>query len=401
MDNQMVKSSEYNREKIIKQIEIFYETGKYEQVIEKSLELLQEDAEDLEVLYYLTSSYIFLKYFDEAEENIKHIIHEYPENTTGYLLMGQLCCETSKFDEAISYFEQCLKIDPENGYSYRGIAFAMIRSSNFHRSVRVFPKFSLKPEFVAHLQQAMNYLHLAMEYDPENSYDLILMAECYDYLRQPDKSFEYARQAILLDPASDTAHTYLAFFHLMYGDLQDARFHCEQVLMQNPNHRRALEILNEIKTYETNTEKYYQSQFKYWNSICKCHPNNTDYLRKVIELKLSFGKHQPIMELKKYMKLKQEDWEMQITYGKVLYDKKSYVRAKQHFKKLHQKYPVNPYVQDWLDTLSNVNWLKQYVLPVPRILFKTILYVIIAICVMIYLIVLGLFKLIFRKGRKS
>lgn len=359
MDHHM-ETTNYNREKMIKQIEVYYNTRKFEKVIEKSLELLQENPEDLEVLYYLCDSYIALDHFDEAEECIQKIMRDYPESPVGYSLMGEYYLKKEKYDEAIPYFEQCISINPETGFFYRCIASALISGSYYRKRVHWFPKLRLKQEEVDRILRAIDYLNLSIEYDPEILNNFILMANAYDLLFQTEISYEYAQKALLLDPTSVEAHAFLAFFQIVYGDLQNARFHCEQILMYEPNDGRALEFLNEIKIYETDTEKYYNTQIQYWSFRSRFYPTNTHYLQKLINIKLSYGKHQPINELKKYLKLKPEDLEMQITYGKALYDKKYYLKAEQHFKKLQQDNPANPYIQDWLDTLSKIPRKEKY-----------------------------------------
>lgn len=357
MDHHYGKTTDFKKE-----IEVLFQKQQYEEVINQSLALLEEDNKDKDGLYYLSLSYIRLQYFEEAEKSIQQFVEIYPNTACAHMLMGVFCNETKQFDEAVFHLEQCVSMNPDNATYHYHLGHVLInQNKTTQRFVRYFPKASLQPNIEVRVKRAIHHLNIANDADPNNPNILLELAKCYVGLMDVFKSFEYYQKTYLLNPELFDVldHNNLAFYYLIHGNLHKARFHCAQALMQKPNNESALNRIQEIKMYEGNEKKYQNSLILYWSIYTEYNPNHLDYLLKVIDLKLSYGKEQPIKELKKYLKLKPEDIEKQIAYGKALYDQKKYSKAERHFKILQQKHPENPNIKEWLDTLSNFNWVKK------------------------------------------
>nr|WP_106780316.1 tetratricopeptide repeat protein [Lysinibacillus timonensis] len=358
--NNEVEVSEW-REKIINQILAYYETGKYEEVIDCSLDLLKDDFEDWDGLFYISRSYLALERYDEANQSIRQFLTAYPDVPEGFMLMGELCSETGQYNEAISNFEQCISMDPEDGYYYYYLAKTIIWEVESSRSRRRFSYLKSSQSDSPRIMKAIDNVTIAIQYIPDDPDFYLCLAHCYDMLRKPEEAYEFISKTINLDPTSTNAHLLLASYHLNNGDLNTASSHCKQALMQEPNNNYAIELQDEINSFETDVKQYYLHRVQYWLRICKAYPTHAANWLQVIRIKLEYGKHKPIKELKKYLKLSPDDWDMQITYGKVLYDDKRYLSATQHFQMLNQANPVNPFVREWINTLSRVPWLKKYV----------------------------------------
>ena len=78
------------------------------------MEILKEEANSPEALYYLSLLYVGQGYFDIASETLHRLTHNRPGMRDAYFILGLADAQRGQFAEAVDSFNQALKIAPDN-----------------------------------------------------------------------------------------------------------------------------------------------------------------------------------------------------------------------------------------------------------------------------------------------
>ncbi|WII40139.1 tetratricopeptide repeat protein [Paenibacillus thiaminolyticus] len=345
--------------------------GRHEKAIASAAEMLRYFPQHEGALYLMSLCYLRMERYGEAENTARELLAAHPGAEAGLDLMGMLCYETGDFRQAADYFEQCVGLNPESPYYRKWLARAWYQGLDRDRAFQRFG-YRFRPDYGSQVNKAIAMLHEALRLEPDSEAQF-LISLCYEALRIPEKEFEHLKEGILLDPEHINLHVRLACHYMMYGDLGSAQSHCELALMLDPNYSDALTVEQTIDAYRQNAKTYYNAKKQYWKAICRIHPAEADHWRLAAQIQLDYGAR-PLKELRTYLKLEPSDLEMQVTYGKLLYDDKQYLSAERHFRKLDTDYPGNVHIHSWLDTLSQMNRIKLYSAPVRRWLYRCLIH---------------------------
>jgi len=103
---------------------------KFASAIEYFDKVLEIDPENLEALLAKASSYTEWgkskeKYYDTSENLYASILEYYPNNTRALTGMGYVLSEQLEFGKALFYYNQSLKIDPDNINAQAGKSFVL------------------------------------------------------------------------------------------------------------------------------------------------------------------------------------------------------------------------------------------------------------------------------------
>jgi len=347
-----------------------FKADKYEEVISLSLDLLRDNPDDWDALHMQARSFLFLRQYEDAEACIKQILAAYPNEESGLELMGDFCSARGEYDEAASFYEQCIEKNPEEPNYRLDLARALYNGRDPDNAFIRWPRARLTSEHVSRISKAINHLLEANQLRPEHDGQFRLLGQCYQTLSKPIESFDCYQTALVLNPTLAENHVYMAYHYINMGDLRSARSHIEQALMLDSEHVGGQNMMEILVENEQDPKKYYRFLVEYHGLLCSFYPKDPENWLRLVRTKLDYGKDHPVKELKAYVKLKPEDWEMQFAYGKVLYEDKRYFSAIRHFKQLDRLNPGNIHIQSWLQTLSNVNKAKACFHALGRSLFR-------------------------------
>ncbi|MFM1655069.1 tetratricopeptide repeat protein [Brevibacillus sp. B_LB10_24] len=384
------------REQMYERLYGLYNRAKYEEAIASSYELLRENPQDAVVLYLQAMAYRRLKQYEEAEESARQILAAYPDMAAGLDVMGQICSDKDEFDQAAVFFERCIEREPESP-SYRySLASALYNGLDRNRATgRLWSRNEIQPAYLSRVNRAIEMLHEANRLQPDDPQQYRLLGLCFDALGKPAEALEHLKTAIVLDSAQAGIHANLAFLYMRYGDLRSAKSHSEQALMLDPHLEEGLNAQQTLDAYQQNPKEYYRLLKNYWKQLCSVYPEDPANWLTAIQLQLEFGIDRPIKELKAYLQLKPEDLEMQVTYGKMLYEEKRYLAAVRHFRELERLFPDNAAIQSWLETLSRIGKSKLYTTPIWKGLYRCLIhypYLLLILLLGIIFAIFGLFK---------
>lgn len=357
------------RERMYDTVNALYRARRYEDVLESVQDILAEDANDLLALFYRSRSLLCLGQLEEAETSARHMLAVDPDNVDGLSLMGDIHSDRGELDEAAGYYEQCIAKNPENvDYRY-ALARVVLNGIDRDRMYKQFPFRGLRPEAMSRLQRGMDVLQEANRLFPGGSAGHWMLGKCYVWLGKPDEAIEHLRTAVVLNPSDAGAHAGLANYFINYGDLAAAQSHCEQALALDPHSADGLYLIDRLKKFRQDQKSYYRQLVDYHRWLCGLYPDDAANWLRLAKTKQSFGQELPLKELKKYVKLKPEDWDQQFAYGKALYDDKMYWSARRHFRQLEKRLPGNPIIRGWLKTLAKIG-MGAYIRSASRMLVR-------------------------------
>lgn len=380
-----------------------YHAKKYEEAIEISGEILRIDPTEYYALYYRAEAYMYLGKEEDAANTVQQFAEAYPGSEAWFLLMGDLCLLREHYNEAVPYFEECLRYNPEEAGYHCKLAYALYYGTNWNKRFRVHVRFGLRKKYKSQINRAINSLLEAIRLRSDRAFYYRLLSYCYYSLEMPDQSFEHLKTSLILDPSQALTHAFLGQHYIYHNDLSMARSHVEHALAIDPECTEALDFMKTIEIYQQNPKVYYRHLIEYHKSICILYPKNAENWLRLANTKLYYGKDHPVQELKKYLKLKPDDWEMQFSYGKVLYDLRNYFLAKRHFRKLDRQMPGNPHIEAWINTLNKVSKSKMYLFSLWNLLKIVLRYLVIYPSKLLYHIfaVPTTFLLQLRKGSEN
>jgi Flp pilus assembly protein TadD len=162
--------------------------------------------------------YVLLGDYPDADKWLTRSLERNAKDSEGWYYLGRTKYNENRFAEAISAFEQCLKLDPQNvktednlGLSYAGLG--------------------RKEEAIAAYQQAMAWQSGAALKNPGPYIDLgdLLMDE-----NRPEEAVSYLLQAIEIAPRESRAHELLGKAYTWLDQLPKAQTELEKAVELSP-----------------------------------------------------------------------------------------------------------------------------------------------------------------------
>lgn len=226
--------------KVLNKLYNFYKsTGNCSKTIEYAFQILEEEGEDSFNYYRIAEAYIISKDVDKAlfflriyndEEEIRNLIDSlWLLLDYGYLKEAQMFFEElNNFKEELPeknqvigfYFfkrgeiekmEEILRKDKENSHSLNLLGYLLIEKDK-------------------KIDEAINLIQKALEYDPYNGAFLDSLGWGYYKKGDMEKAYHYLKQANFLQPYSGTILSHLGDVCLKKGDLEEALLRYHQAL---------------------------------------------------------------------------------------------------------------------------------------------------------------------------
>jgi tetratricopeptide (TPR) repeat protein len=152
--------------------------------------------------------------FEEAEENARRLLKEYPEWVYGWNLLGACCGQLEKYNEALGAFQKVLSFLPNDPHVYNNIGPVFQELGRLREAVE-----SLRKAVALSPDSAMAHLNLGIA------------------LRKQGKSKEAEgslRKALALKPDYPEAYSNIALIYEDLGKMEEARLLFEKAIALAP-----------------------------------------------------------------------------------------------------------------------------------------------------------------------
>ncbi|OWR29001.1 hypothetical protein CDO73_16500 [Saccharibacillus sp. O23] len=212
-------------------------------------------------------------------------------------------------------------------------------------------RLEFKPEFLELANRALEEADLAVRANSRGVLAHIQRGRILHMLLREEEAQAAYRTAIACDPQDEDARAAYAHFLMRRGELQAAREQMEAAFLFDPARADMLALRDFIEAGERDPavfRDYWMAYIRYGVSDIQSSPEE---IKRMIRLIQQIGED-PRGPMKVYMKLRPEDKEIRLAYGKVLFERGEYTQALRHFKDMQKSDPNDPDVRRWLDRLN-------------------------------------------------
>jgi len=243
---------------------IYFQRGYLEQA-EASFRLARrDDPESAEALYGLGSVYLKLDKVPEARESFERAIKlraSYPDTlANAWNNLGLLATRGGHTAEAIPYFQEALKLNPDHLIALENLGNAYRQQKNWdearkllERAVAVGPEdaeanYSLGMVFAQlnDTDRAYEYLERALKSRPGYPEALNNLGVLYLRTGRRDQGVASFEECIRVAPAFDQSYMNLARVYALEGTPDKARTVLLELLKQHPEHAQARKALEQL-----------------------------------------------------------------------------------------------------------------------------------------------------------
>lgn len=134
-------------------------------------------------------------------------------------------------NSAIPYFENALKVDPDNLFAYNGLGRFYKSQDQCGKAIKEFKQIIIR--------------------DQDAPETMISIGDCYLELDSLDKAYLHYDMAVNADPVSVVAYHKRGLVSLLRYDLKNARFNFEQALSLDETYEPSIKALEELEKLET------------------------------------------------------------------------------------------------------------------------------------------------------
>lgn len=235
-DNLPAKSPE-KREAIKTLGEAHYLAGHHADALPYLEQVLEWDADNVELNYLLGSSNLNIKQPAKARECFSRIFKSAPESAAAHLLTAQMMIRTRLFAEAETELRQAIQKDPKLPVASHLLAQLVARRMQPDEAITL-----LEKELAINPGNGMAYFNLGEAYcqlskwelallpirkaiwlEPYFSSSYILLGKIYFQKKDLSSSVTVLKQAIQLDPNSKSAHYHLGKTYEQLGKAIEAK----------------------------------------------------------------------------------------------------------------------------------------------------------------------------------
>ena len=192
-----------------------YKEKNYKDVIISGLKLLKKNPKNYQLIYSIGLSYVNLQNYTEAEKYFDKLLNVQKKPEILYI-QANICKQLKKYDSAINYFEEAIRLNPNFSEAYNNLGNTKKRVGKIDEAISCFEKaIQLKENNI----QA--YLNLANIYK-ENKYfkELIKIYEKILSFNQNDIKTLYN----------------LGSAYLFLGNISEGKYYFEKIIEINKNH---------------------------------------------------------------------------------------------------------------------------------------------------------------------
>jgi len=202
--------------------------------------------------------YVLLGDFMDADKWLTRSLEWDPKDSEGWYYLGRAKYNENRFAEAVSAFDQCLKLDAHNakaednlGLSYAGLG--------------------RNEDAIAAYQIAIAWESQTLNRDPEPFIDL---GNLYLDLNQPEKAISALLRSIQISSQISRAHEQLGRAYLLVSQLRKAQSELEEAIMLSPQTARLHYILGQIYRKEGLADKA-KMEFDRCVKLQRVHPSES------------------------------------------------------------------------------------------------------------------------------
>ena len=243
---------------------IYFQHGYYDQAEDSFRLALNDDPSNAEALYGLGSVYLKQEKTNEARESFERTVKlktNYPKTlTNAWNNLGILAAREGKMPEAISYFQEALRVDPDHvvaldnlGAAYRQLQDWDEARKTLERALKVKPddaeaNYSLGMVFAQtdDSERAYQFLRKALQVRPDYPEALNNLGILYLRTQRIDDAVASFEECIRVAPAFSRCYMDLAQVYALEGAPQKARTVLLQLLKQHPDHAQAQKALQQL-----------------------------------------------------------------------------------------------------------------------------------------------------------
>ena len=184
----------------------------------------------------------------KAEDLTKNLIKNNPKIVFLYNLLGLILVDQQKNDEAMKFYEEGIKIDPNFSRIYNNIGFLLF-----------------KEKTKENIKKAEFFYKKAISLDknlPEAHNNL---GSLYDFTDKFEDAIECYKNAIKINPNFSYAHHNLGTTYVSLGNFNEAKIHFNESIKLNPNFIDTHQSLSRITKYTKDNEHFKQLKKIYEN----------------------------------------------------------------------------------------------------------------------------------------
>ena len=244
---------------------IYFQRGYLDQAEAFFRLALRDDPESAEALYGLGSVYLKQEKSGEARQSFERAVKlqaSYPDTVgNAWNNLGLLATREGRTDEAIPYFQEALKLNPDHLIALENLGNAYRQQKNWdearkslERAVAVGPQdaeanYSLGMVFAQlnDTDRAYEYLQRALKSRPGYPEALNNLGVLYLRTGQRDQAVESFEECIRVAPAFDQSYMNLARVYALEGTPDKARSVLLDLLKQHPGHAQAQKALEQLQ----------------------------------------------------------------------------------------------------------------------------------------------------------
>ncbi len=192
-----------------------YREKKYNSFIKSGLKILKKHPKNYQLIYLIGLSYVNLEKYAEAEKYFDKLLY-FKKKPEIFFIQANIHKQLKKYDSAISYFEEAIKLNPNFSEAYNNLGNTKKRVGKIDEAISCFEKaIQLKENNIE------AYFNLANIYkENKNFYELIKIYEKILSFNQKDIKTLYN----------------LGSAYLFLGDISKGKYYFEKIIKINKKH---------------------------------------------------------------------------------------------------------------------------------------------------------------------
>ncbi|HLW85225.1 MAG TPA: tetratricopeptide repeat protein [Candidatus Sulfotelmatobacter sp.] len=244
---------------------IFFQRGYFEQAESSFRQALHDDPASAEALYGMGSACLNLQKIAEARASFQRATElqpSYPDTIpNAWNNLGLLATREGRTEEAVGYFQQALKLNPDHLIALENLGNAYRQQKDWEqarkileRAVAVSPgdpesTYSLGMVFAQtnDTARAYEYLQRALQARPVYPEALNNLGILYLRTQRRDEAVATFKECIRVAPAFDQAYLNLSRVYALEGTPEKARAVLIELLKQHPDHAQAQKELQQLQ----------------------------------------------------------------------------------------------------------------------------------------------------------
>ncbi|NNV54457.1 tetratricopeptide repeat protein [Limnovirga soli] len=198
---------------------------------------------------------LYQKRYKDAEDQAGIVLRDNPNDSDALQIIGHCRLDTRRYDEALTLFEQCIGIVPDDDYVHYLLAFCWYRKNNIpnakkflEQAIALYPYnagyFSLLSNILIAERNYADALYAANQGLNVNAEDISCLnarSTALFRLNKKEEAYETINEALSINPEDDYTHINYGWHYLEKGKHKEAFDHFKEALRINPNNNSAKE----------------------------------------------------------------------------------------------------------------------------------------------------------------